>query len=132
MQRGRGRGVAGGEELERLRLPAFLDLEVRGREARNRSAGPVRDDDAEVDQVDTGAEGLLSRETRRHAIVSTNTSAVRFTEHPRGQKILNALIRMTCVPVLPRASTPRIPYPHSAATRRPNGAGPSAAAPAPV
>ena len=52
-------GIAGGEELDRLRLARFDDLEVVGGQAGDRRSLLVGDDDAEVDEIDSGAEGLL-------------------------------------------------------------------------
>ena len=52
--------IAGGEELDRLRLARFVDFEVVGRQAGDRAALLVGDDDAEVHEIDRGAERLLS------------------------------------------------------------------------
>ena len=74
VQRRRGLGVAGGEELDRLRLAFFDDLEVLRREAGDRRALLVGDDDAEVHQIDAGAEGLAAARGRAAVSAAASTS----------------------------------------------------------
>ena len=54
-------GSPRGEELDRLRLAVLDDLEVLRLQAGDRRALLVGDDDAEVDEIDAGAERLLLR-----------------------------------------------------------------------
>ncbi len=66
MERRRARRIPGGEELDRLRLASFFDLEIVGRQPRYRAALFVGEDNAKVNEIDGSAERLLRASNSSH------------------------------------------------------------------
>ena len=84
-------GIAGGEILDRLRLALLDDLEVVRRQPGDRRSLLVGDDDAEVDEIDAGAEGLLRRDRCREPRRVRRPAGARHDWAPEFSAVQNTL-----------------------------------------